>query len=177
MTRQVNASALAIATESEGCVLTGYRDPAGIATAGYGHTGPEIIIGKTYSIDQALAWRAADMKRAAAFIETHVRVKLSDNQFSALAEFTYNVGVGAFAGSTLLRLLNAGNYNAVPVQLMRWTKAGGRVLPGLVTRRTREAALFATIQSDAPTVCHVAVPQAPSLVEKLRAWFMRRAIS
>jgi lysozyme len=54
-----------------------------------------------------------------------------------------NVGVAAFAGSTLVRLLNGGDYGCVPGQLGRWTKAGGRTIPGLVRRRAAEGALFA----------------------------------
>jgi lysozyme len=168
MAREVNASALAIANAAEGCVLTGYRDPAGIATAGYGHTGPDVVVGKTYSQAQADAWRQQDMARAAAFVAAHVRVELNPNQFSALAEFTYNVGVGNFLGSTLLRRLNRGNYNAVPAQLARWNKVKGKILPGLVVRRAQEAALFATPVSPVPCT---ATPTPPTVLERLRAWF------
>jgi lysozyme len=57
--------------------------------------------------------------------------------------FAYNVGAAAFAGSTLVRLLNGGDFGCVPGQLGRWTKAGGRTIPGLVRRRAAEGALFA----------------------------------
>jgi len=193
MVRPVNAAAVAIADASEGCVLHAYRDPAGILTAGYGHTGPDVRAGMEITRAQADAWRAADMARAAAFVEAHVRLPLNDNQFSALAEFTYNVGVGNFLGSTLLRRLNKGDFASVPTQLLRWNKAGGKVLPGLMVRRQREAALFggpvgdgskqagqsiiasvpaATDSFDAATnsLETPTKPQPPTLIERIRAW-------
>lgn len=185
MVRSVNAAAMAIADSSEGCVLHVYKDPRGIATGGWGHSGPDLPpLGTPITQAQADAWRAADMARAAAFVEAHVTVPLTDNQFSVLAEWTYNVGVGNFLGSILLRVLNQGNYAAVPAQLMRWTKAGGKTLPGLVTRRLKEAALFTTpdhhepLPSAASTVATasadpapIATPSPPSLLERIRAWF------
>ena len=179
MVRSVNAAALAIAANAEGCVLRAYRDPAGVLTAGYGHTGPDVLPGMVISQEQANDWRAADMARAAAFVASRVKVPLSDNQFSALAEFTYNVGTGSFAGSTLLRVLNQGRYDLVPGQLLRWTRAGGRVMPGLMTRRAQEAALF--VKPDALVVANAAPavatcrPCPPSLPERLRAWLHRFA--
>ncbi len=176
MVRPVNAAAMAIADSSEGCVLHTYRDSAGILTAGWGHTGPDVLPGMTVSQAQADAWRAADMARSGAFVEARVKVPLSDDQFSVLAEFTYNIGTGAFLGSTLLRLLNQGKYDAVPAQLMRWTRVGGRVMPGLVARRAKEAALFAGGSGDQttksiPEGVPPGVPVPPSLVERVLAWF------
>ena len=189
MARPVNAAAIAIANFSEGCALRSYRDPAGVLTIGYGHTGPDVGAGMVITQVQANTWRAADMARAGAFVDAHVHVPLTDNQFSTLAEFTYNVGVGNFLGSTLLRVLNNGRYDLIPAQLARWNRAGGMVLPGLVTRRAHEAALFATpdTHSIAPMLTnqgHVplpspplaaATPTAPSLLESIRAWFHRNA--
>jgi lysozyme len=188
MVRPVNAAALSIAEKSEGCELTTYLDPKGIPTAGWGHTGPDVKLGETYTMQQALSWRAADMARAAAFVEAHVKVQLTDNQFSALAEWTYNIGVGNFLGSTLLRLLNKGQYNAVPAQLARWDKAGSKVLPGLVSRRAREAALWnlpdnhpspiavvANVEPTARPLPPTVKVSPPSLFERIRAWFHRNA--
>ena len=67
---------------------------------------------------------------------------LTQYQFDALVSFVFNVGVGAFGGSTLLRRLNQGDYNAVPAELMRWVNSGGTPLPGLVRRRRAEGVLF-----------------------------------
>jgi lysozyme len=189
MARPVNAAAIAIANSAEGCVLRAYRDPTGVWTVGYGHTGPDVHAGMEITQAQADAWRAADMARAAAFVDAHVRVPLTDNQFSALAEFVFNAGVGNFLGSTLLRKLNAKNYDAVPGELMKWNK--GRVngklvtLPGLVSRRIKEAQLWAESEhittlkplpgvatSPAPgsSTTPVVKPSAPTIVERIRAW-------
>lgn len=71
-----------------------------------------------------------------------VTVCLSQNQLDSLASFVFNVGGRNFAQSTLLSRLNAGNYAGAGAQFGRWVYAGGRVLPGLVSRRAAEAALF-----------------------------------
>ena len=73
-----------------------------------------------------------------------VKVPLNQNQFDALVSFVYNLGEGALASSTLLKLLNQGDYDSVPAQMMRWTKANGVDLPGLVRRRKAEADLFSS---------------------------------
>ncbi len=69
-------------------------------------------------------------------------VPLTQNQFDALTSFTYNTGEGAFSRSTLLKQLNAGNYNAVPGEMGKWVYGGGRRLQGLVNRRAAEAATW-----------------------------------
>jgi lysozyme len=128
-----------------------YDDPAGNCTIGYGHL---VHLGPTdgseptdlqagISRARALRLLRADAEGAAGAVRSRVTVPLSQCQFDALVSFAYNVGAGAFAGSTLLRLLNGGAYDAVPAQLARWTKAGGRTLPGLARRRAAEGALFA----------------------------------
>ena len=71
-----------------------------------------------------------------------VNVPLTQNQFDALLSFTYNVGAAALEDSTLLAELNKRHYSAVPGEMKRWTRAQGVQLPGLVTRREKEAALF-----------------------------------
>ena len=88
----------------------------------------------------------ADLSKAATVVRRYVRVPLSAPQEAALIDFVFNLGEGNFASSTLLRVLNAGDYAAVPAQLRRWTK--GRVkgvltdLPGLIDRREAEVKLW-----------------------------------
>jgi lysozyme len=127
-----------------------YDDPAGHCTIGCGHLvhhGPtngsepeEFKRGITRK--RALELLQDDAASAAAEIARSVNVDLSQPQTDALISFAFNVGNGAFRDSTLLKLLNGGDFAAVPAQLDRWTKAGGRTLPGLVTRRKAEGALF-----------------------------------
>jgi GH24 family phage-related lysozyme (muramidase) len=127
-----------------------YDDAAGHCTIGYGHL---VHLGRCNGSEPAefkrgLSQQEAeellvhDAQQAADAVRRSVHVKLDQAQFDALVSFTYNLGAGAFEGSTLLKDLNAGHYSAVPGQLEEWTHAGGQVLPGLVTRRKAEAALF-----------------------------------
>ena len=71
-----------------------------------------------------------------------VVVSLTQNQFDALVSWVYNLGPTNFRKSTMLKVLNDGNYDEVPYQMKRWNKAGGKVLKGLVIRREAEAELF-----------------------------------
>jgi lysozyme len=129
-----------------------YDDAAGHCTIGYGHlvhlgncNGSEPAEFKTaLSEQQAEELLLHDAQAAADAVRTSVRVGLNQPQFDALVSFVYNLGAGAFEGSTLLKVLNAGEYSAVPGQLSEWTHAGGRVLPGLVARRAAEGELFKT---------------------------------
>ena len=128
-----------------------YNDAAGHCTIGFGHLvhhGPingsepaEFKHGIT--LERALALLEADAATAAACVRQHVKVPLSQPQFDALVSFVFNVGTGAFEGSTLLKRLNAREYGAVPDELAKWSKAGGRTLQGLLNRRRAEGALFA----------------------------------
>jgi lysozyme len=129
-----------------------YNDAAGHCTIGYGHlvhhgncNGSEPAEFK-HGISEQEAERLLrhDAQSAADAVHQLVHVPLNQHQFDALVSFVYNLGAGAFAGSTLLKDLNAHKFSAVPGQLEQWTHAGGRVLPGLVTRRKAEARLFTT---------------------------------
>jgi lysozyme len=150
MTRQVNDEGLALIKQWEGKYLTAYHgaaDRPGLLTIGYGHTDaagpPNITAGMKITERQATDILRSDLGKVEAAIERLVKVELTDNQFGALVAFVFNVGEGAFAGSTLLRKLNAGDYNAVPAELMKWTRANGKQVQGLVNRRAAEAGLWA----------------------------------
>jgi lysozyme len=100
---------------------------------------------KTDIIDKATAkrWLLAEAQDKYDFVMSIVRVPVTDNQLLALASFTYNVGENAFAGSTLLKLLNNGtNKEVVAQQFDRWVNAGGKVNKGLEGRRKAEKQLF-----------------------------------
>ncbi len=134
--------ALPLVARFEGYRARRYIDAVGVPTRYYGETKPSIVNGPQLSEPQArrlLRSRLADFGRG---VDAAVKVKLTAHQHAALTSFAYNVGLGAFRGSTLLRRLNKGDYRAVPAELMRWTKGGGRTLAGLVTRRRAETKLF-----------------------------------
>lgn len=138
--------------------LDPYLCPAGYWTIGWGHVvrGPDgkpirgaenraaarAVYPDGISMDDAAVLLADDVRRFAVGVDELLEVKVSDNQFGALVSFAYNCGLGALKTSTLLRLLNEGEYDAVPEQLMRWTKIGGKESKGLKNRRTAEAELW-----------------------------------
>ena len=132
----------------EGCRLKAYRCPAGILTIGYGHTSaagePLVKDGMTITQEQAEEILKTDLGRYEKPVSDLVKVDLEQNQFDVLVDFAYNAGVGNLKISTLLKKVNAGDFDAVPAELMKWTKGGGKELPGLVKRRQAERALFKT---------------------------------
>ena len=85
-----------------------------------------------------------DLERFCEAVDEIIDVDLSQNQFDALVIFCYNVGINAFKESTLVKLLNQGEYDNVPDQLLRWNKAGGVVVHGLTNRRKAEIKLWNT---------------------------------
>ena len=131
-------------TEHEGLRLEVYNDVAGYPTIGVGHLirddDPDFSGGITR--EQAIELLRDDARDAEDAVNRHVEVDLNQHQFDALVSFVFNVGGGAFRKSTLVRLLNQGQYDAVPDQLRRWNKAGGRVVQGLVNRREAECRLW-----------------------------------
>lgn len=120
-----------------------YLDSAGLPTIGYGHL---LTKGESYpqgiTSMQALALLDRDMRTAVAAVDKGVTVPATDNQRAALISLAFNIGAGAFARSTLLRRLNAGDVAGAADQFAAWNKAGGRVIQGLVNRRAAEKQLF-----------------------------------
>lgn len=140
-------SAAPFIAEWEGFRAKPYLCPANVPTIGFGTT--RYPDGRAVTMDdpactraQALEWLAHDIRDAEAAVRLHVQVPLTEGQRVALVSFVYNVGAGAFSRSTLLRLLNRGDYGGAEDQLHAWVLAKGVKLPGLVRRRAAEAALF-----------------------------------
>ena len=125
----------------EGLRLTAYKCPAGVWTIGYGHTAG-VFAGQKISERQADEFFDNDIKQFEDAVNSLVKVPLKQGQFDALVSFVYNVGKTAFANSTLLRMLNSGNYSVAGEQISRWVFAGGKKLQGLVKRREEEKELF-----------------------------------
>jgi len=126
----------------EGLRLTPYRDAAGLWTVGYGHLlGPGEPV-ESITHERAVELLDQDLQTARAAVDRLVTVPLTDQQRAALVSFVFNVGEGAFARSTLLRLLNAGDYDGAADQFTRWVYAGGQRLAGLENRRRHEQQVF-----------------------------------
>lgn len=132
--------------KAEGCKLHAYPDPGTGAdpwTIGFGATGPGIRAGVVWTPQQANDRLKSDLalfgERVSALIGN---APTTQGQFDALTSFAYNVGARNLASSTLLKLHKAGDYKAARNEFGKWTKAAGKVLPGLVTRRAAEAALY-----------------------------------
>jgi lysozyme len=128
----------------EGLRLEAYRCPAGVCTIGYGHTtsagDPPVKNGMTITKQQADDILSRDLHKYEAAVERLLHQPVTQHQFDALVDFAYNAGVGNLEKSSLLKKVNAAQFNDVPAELMKWTKGGGKTLPGLVRRRQAEAA-------------------------------------
>lgn len=140
--RQINQAGLEAIKRFEGLRLKAYLDSVGVPTIGYGHT-KTARMGQTITAERAEELLRLDLADAERAVERLVKVYLTDNQFAALVSFTFNLGAGALGKSTLLKRLNAGEYDAVPREMMRFINAGGKPLKGLATRRAAEAGLWA----------------------------------
>lgn len=137
---------LALIKASEGLETEAYPDPGNRETGdpwtiGYGHT-RDVHRGDTCSEEEATAWLREDLRAAEHTVRHLVDVPLSQGQFDALASFVFNVGQPAFARSTLLRLLNAGDHAGAADQFKRWIRGADGPLPGLAIRRAAERTLF-----------------------------------
>lgn len=143
---QISEKGIQLISNFEGLRLNAYQDSVGIWTIGFGTTifphGQKVKDGDCCTIQQANSYMLHDLKRFEAAVSKAVQVPLNQHQFDALVSLTYNIGVGAFQRSTLVKLLNTGNYKAASHQFDVWVKAGGKTVQGLVNRRAIEKAFF-----------------------------------
>lgn len=137
------AALLAFVSAWEGSETTAYADKlaGGLPTVCNGHTGPDVKVGDVWTKEQCDAILVKDVEGHGQRLLSCVRVPLNQHQYDALSSWAYNVGTGAACGSTLVRLLNQGQYVAACDQLLRWNRAGGRVVRGLTNRRKAEREL------------------------------------
>ncbi|MGB8702180.1 MAG: lysozyme [Thermosynechococcaceae cyanobacterium] len=137
----INAVGLKLLMSFEGCELKAYDDGVGVMTIGYGHTAG-VVPGMSITQAKAEEFLQQDLKEFESYVVDLVTVTLSSDQFSALVCFCYNTGPQGFGGSTLLKLLNGGDYEGAAKQFPRWNKGGGEPMLGLERRRRAEQALF-----------------------------------
>lgn len=115
--------------------------PDDVWTLGYGHTAG-VKEGDTCTEAQALEWLREDCAEAEQCLERSVKVPLAQNEYDALVSLIFNIGCGAFKASTMLRLLNARDYDGASGQFRRWNRQAGKELAGLTRRRASEERMF-----------------------------------
>ena len=130
-----------IEKEFEGCKLIAYKDSVGVLTIGYGHT-LGVYEGQVITQEKADGYLLSDLHTAINAVESLVKSPLTDEEKSALVDLVFNIGQGNFAHSTLLRLLNSGDYEEAAQEFLRWNRGGGVVLAGLTRRRAAESEMF-----------------------------------
>ena len=138
----MNQAGIDLIKSFEGCKLKAYRDIVGVLTIGYGATGPDVTEGLEITQEEADKRLLADIEQFERGVMRVVKVPLTENQLAALVSFTYNLGIGSLWRSTLLRLLNAGDYEAAANEFPKWDRAGGQPVAGLTRRRKAEQQLF-----------------------------------
>lgn len=165
---QTSATGRALIEACEGLRLKAYRDAVGVLTVGFGHTtaaGKPIVkegmelTGKA----EADSILASDLKRVEDDVSKCLLVETKQCQFDALISFTYNLGIGNFKNSTLLRKVNAGDFTGAAAEFGRWNKAGGKVLAGLTKRRKAERLLFEGNADEALYTVGAATPLPPDV--------------
>ena len=164
----ISPAALDLIKAFEGCKLEAYRCPAGVWTIGYGATGPEVRQGLRWTQRQADERLAADVERFALGVRRLLTRIPTPDELGAMTSLAFNIGLGAFGKSTVLRKFNAGDKAGAAAAFALWNKAGGKVLQGLVRRRAAEADLFL---SDAPdeAMPQKVEPSADSLMKSTSA--------
>ena len=141
-------SAEKLIAKFEGLRLKAYQDTGGIWTIGYGSTkdpfsGVPVKEGQTISKATALSWLQKEIEQRQVAIRKLVKVPITSNQLAALTSLAYNIGLGSFQRSTLLRLLNAkAPIQDVADQFLRWNKVNGQIVKGLTNRRILERELY-----------------------------------
>lgn len=167
MNRRINATGLSLVKQWEGLKTKAYRDVAGVWTIGYGHTSAagEPVVKPNMVITEAKAEQIlmADLAKFEERVSRLVTVPVTDNQFAVLVSFDFNTG--RLGTSTLLKKLNAGDHDAVPLELMKWVNAGGSRVKGLVNRRSAEVGLWAKGEFVASNTV-VAAPKPPEVISK-----------
>ena len=141
---KVNQDGIGLIKKFEGCRLTAYKPVSSekYYTIGYGHYGADVKEGMTITQEQAEEYLKQDLEKFEKGVDDCVKVGITQNQFNALVSFAYNCGIGALQTSTLLKKLNACDFEGAANEFLRWNKSNGVALPGLTNRRVAERDMF-----------------------------------
>jgi len=142
---EYSKNGLKLTERFEGCRLEAYPDPGTGGdpwTIGYGHTGSDVF--PTLSITQEYAEKLLleDVQKAVDNVNAKLKIEVSQDEFDALVDFAFNCGCRNLDNSTLLKKVNEGDHEAAAEEFLKWDKAAGHVMAGLLKRRQAEAALF-----------------------------------
>jgi lysozyme len=156
----INQITIELLKRFEGCKLTAYKDSGGVWTIGYGTTaaagvGIDPHEGMTITQDQAEVLLHKTIDGFAKKVSSLITINVTSNEFAACLLLSYNIGIDAFAKSTLLKHLNAGKKDLAAAEFKKWNHDNGKVVKGLTKRRAAEAELFLTpdaIVSDMHTI-------------------------
>ena len=145
--RHINERGIEMVKSFEGLALRPYVCAGGVNSVGYGATrnstgGPIDLDMEPISETEAEALLLRDLESSEGWVSRLIKTALTENQYSALTSFTFNVGAGALQRSTLRMKLNRSEYQGAADEFPKWRMTGGRVLAGLVRRRAAEQALF-----------------------------------
>ncbi len=121
--------------------LKAYDDGGGVWTIGYGHI-KQVQPGDECTEAQAEAWLRDEVDDVSADIDPLIHVMLAQHEHDSLVSLAFNIGVGAFAKSTLLSRLNNSDFGSAADEFLRWNRDNGRIVQGLVKRRKAERAMF-----------------------------------
>ena len=138
---KISEDGLELIKKFEGCETSAYQDSVGVWTIGFGHT-KGVEAGQTCSIEDAESMLADEMDEYEGYINNMVKVELQQHEFDSLVAWVYNLGPTNLSESTMLKVLNGGQFDRVPDEMNRWTRAGGEILEGLVRRRQAESLMF-----------------------------------
>ena len=140
---KMNAKGRALVRHFEGLRLEAYRDAVGILTIGYGSTGPHVKTGMVITPGEAERLLDKDLSRFEVGVEAMLcGVPTTEDEFSAMTSLAFNIGLGKFATSTLLKRHKAGNKVGAATAFLSWVYAGGKKLNGLMRRREAEKELY-----------------------------------
>ena len=138
---------IALTESFEGCKLVAYLDSGGVPTIAYGHT-HGVTLGMTCTQQQAELWLRTDMAVAETGVQALVKIPLTQGEYDALVDFAFNCGTGNLRVSTLLKLVNTGNFTAAAAEFEKWDHVNSQVVAGLLRRRLAEEAEFKATASD-----------------------------
>ena len=138
---KISQEGISLIKKFEGCEYNAYKCAADVLTIGYGHT-KDVKEGDLVTQQEAENLLTKDLEEFEGYVLDAVEMPMSQYQFDAMVSWTFNLGPNNLKSSSMLKVLNKGNYEDVPAQIKRWNKAGGKVLEGLIRRREAEALLF-----------------------------------